>query len=274
MLAETIPMTWPHPAAPPATGIAALPVRSVGLGIHAPATVRRHADRTLPVHELILVEAGVLPITEASTEHDVHQGQWILLRAGMRHYGTRDLDDHTWFRWICFTSEPTAIGQGSTPIGVAHDRREIAAVFARYLADRDEDRLTQQAADAYTTLILHRLAAPDSRSMSNDERLRRLAARHIADHLDDPDLTTATIAAALGYHPDHLGRAFRTDANVPITTYIHQERVDHARTLLRTTDVSIDRVAAASGFRDVRYFRRIFVRHAGVSPSAYRSVHR
>jgi AraC-like DNA-binding protein len=274
MLAETIPMPWPHPAAPPASGMAALPVRSVGLGIHEPATVRRHADRTLPVHELNVVEAAVLPNTEATTEHDVREGQWILLRAGMRHDGTRDLDDRTWFRWICFTCEPTVMDQGPTPTGFAQDRREIAALFARYLADRDEDRLTQQAADAYTTLILHRLAAADRGSMSNDERLRHLTSRHVADHLDDPDLTTATIAAALGYHPDHLGRAFRTVANVPITTYIHRERVDHARTLLRTTDVAIDRVAAASGFRDVRYFRRIFVRHAGVSPSAYRSVHR
>jgi hypothetical protein len=31
--------------------------------------MRRHADRTLPVHELIIVEAGVLPIAEASVWH-------------------------------------------------------------------------------------------------------------------------------------------------------------------------------------------------------------
>jgi len=161
-----------------------------------------------------------------------------------------------------------------TPTGVVHDRREVDALFGRFLADRDVDRLTQQAADAYTTLILHRLGPPDSGSMSNDERLRHLVARHVDSHLDDPDLTTATIAAALGYHPDHLGRAFRNDATVPITTYIHQERVDRARGLLRSTEVPIDRVAAACGFRDVRYFRRIFLRQAGVSPSAYRSVHR
>jgi len=168
----------------------------------------------------------VLSIAEASVWHEVGEGHWILLRAGMRHRGTRDLDDHTWFRWICFTCEPGTVDRGPTPTGAVHDRREVDALFGRFLADRDVDRLTQQAADAYTTLILHRLAPPNSGSMSNDERLRHLVARHVDSHLDDPDLTTATIAAALGYHPDHLGRAFRNDATVPITTYIHQERVD------------------------------------------------
>lgn len=274
MLYGTIPTPWPQPAAPPAEGLAALRVRSVGLGVHARSTVDRHADRTLPVHELIIVEDGMLPIAEASTEHDVHEGQWILLRAGVRHRGTRDLDDRTWFRWICFTCDLGVVADGPTATGDVDDRREVATLFERFLADQSERRLTQNAADAYTTLILHRLAPPDRGPMSSDERMRRLVSRHVTDHLDDPALTTASIADTLGYHPDHLGRTFRAAANVSIVSYIHQQRVDHARRLLRTTDRSIQRVAAACGFRDVAYFRRIFQRHAGVSPSQYRSVHR
>lgn len=169
--------------------MAALRVRSVGLGIHAPATVRRHADRTLPVHELIIVEAGVLPIAEASTEHDVREGSGSCSAPA------------------CGTTAHAASTTGRGSAGSASPANPPP-----WIGDRR--------------------------------------------------------------HPDHLGRAFRNDTGVPITMYIHQERVDHARTLLRTSDVPIDRVAAASGFRGARYFRRIFLRHAGVSPSAYRSVHR
>jgi transcriptional regulator GlxA family with amidase domain len=44
--------------------------------------------------------------------------------------------------------------------------------------------------------------------------------------------------------------------------------------LLRTTDRSVERIAAECGFRDARYFRRVFQRTAGVSPSQFRRVHR
>ncbi|HZA31537.1 MAG TPA: hypothetical protein VE462_08480, partial [Propionibacteriaceae bacterium] len=58
------------------------PARVVEAGVHTPGVMRRHADRVLPVHELIVVQSGVLPIAEEARRFAVVRDQWVLLRAG------------------------------------------------------------------------------------------------------------------------------------------------------------------------------------------------
>ncbi|MGH2637329.1 MAG: hypothetical protein ACRDHU_14450, partial [Actinomycetota bacterium] len=46
-------------------------------GVHAPGLMSRHADRVLPVHELILVRSGVLPIAEGDRRFTVRRDEWV-----------------------------------------------------------------------------------------------------------------------------------------------------------------------------------------------------
>ena len=59
----------------------------VEVGVHRPGLMRRHADRVLPVHELIVVQAGMLPIAEEDQRFEACRDEWVLLRAGRRHFG-------------------------------------------------------------------------------------------------------------------------------------------------------------------------------------------
>ncbi|EPX78063.1 hypothetical protein Salmuc_03385 [Salipiger mucosus DSM 16094] len=47
-------------------------------------------------------------------------------------------------------------------------------------------------------------------------------------------------------------------------------RVSAARKLLEDGAPSIEQVALSVGYEDVAFFRRVFKRHSGVTPSAYR----
>lgn len=268
-----IPTPWPHPAAPPARGLAGLTVTAAGAGIHPPGAMPRHADRVLAVHELVLVEAGALPIAEDNEGHRVSAGHWILLRAGLRHQGTGDIDAATWFRWVCFTTPGVDLTDGPTPTGTISDRVQTQTLFTRFLRDQDHGTLTQQAADAWTSLLLHQLGPPTEPAESNDQRLHRLVDEHLATAFTDPTLTTSTVAEALGYHPDHVGRAYRGAAGHSIVTAIHLRRVELARQLLRTTHDSVGHVAHASGFRDETWFRTVFQRITGATPADYRTIH-
>lgn len=272
-MSSRIPTPWPNPAAPPASGLAGLAITAAGVGIHHPAAMARHSDRTMEVHELVMVEAGALPIAEVDQDHTVPAGQWILLRAGLRHRGTDHIDDETWFRWVCFTTPGQDLSDGPTPNGIVRDRAEARMLFHRFLHHQDEGTLTQQAADALTSLLLHQLGPPTTPEEDNHRRLRRLVDQHLAAHLDDPALSTGTVAAALGYHPDHLGRAYRAVTGHTIVTAIHLRRVEGARRLLRTTCQPIARVAVASGFQDQTWFRTVFQRITGVAPADYRTIH-
>lgn len=57
--------------------------------------------------------------------------------------------------------------------------------------------------------------------------------------------------------------------NGGIATFIRQKKLNHAKHLLRTTDMKIADVASASGFSDYNYFLRIFKKHFGISPKQF-----
>jgi AraC-like DNA-binding protein len=250
----------------------------VEAGVHTPGLVRRHADRVLPVHELIVVQSGVLPIAEDDRRFAVRRDEWVLLLAGRRHYGYDDLDPNTWFYWICFGYgrpddgiESAVLRGGQTGLVARPDR--LRMLFERLLDDQQGAILTPPTAHSYLQLMLAEilLQPPATRRAAPTQAARRAAA-FIGDHLTEPDLSTARITDALAFNPDYLGRAFRDAFNDTPTEHIHRLRISRARMLFRSTNRSIASVAAEVGFSDDRYFRRIFKRAVGLAPRQFQRL--
>jgi transcriptional regulator GlxA family with amidase domain len=63
---------------------------------------------------------------------------------------------------------------------------------------------------------------------------------------------------------------FKKFAGMTFNEYISLLRINHAKRLLGTTDMSITEVAIASGFNDISNLCRQFARQMNVSPSEYR----
>jgi AraC-like DNA-binding protein len=252
----------------------------VEAGVHTPGLMRRHADRVLPVHELIIVQAGTLSIGEEDRRYEVHRDEWVLLRAGRRHFGYEDLDPETWFYWLCFgDGQPdgeevgSAIVLGRQTGPVARPGR-LRAQFELLLEDQRGAILSPAIARSHLQLLLAEMLLPPPTDLGQDtlSTLARQASAFVADHLSEPDLSTARIAGALACSPDYLGRVFRGAFNDTLTEHIHRLRVDRARTLFRSTGLPVDRIAVAVGFGDVRYFRRIFKRWVGLTPGQFRRL--
>jgi AraC-like DNA-binding protein len=248
--------------------------------VHTPGLMRRHVDRVLPVHELIVVQSGVLPITEDDRRFAVPRDQWVLLRAGRRCYGYDDLDQATWFYWVCFGDSPPDADDIEPPVLNGHQTGPVARpkrlrmLFEHLLEDQQAAILTPPAARGYVQLLLAEilLRSPAATGRAATTQLARRAAAFIADHLTDPDLSTARIADALACNADYLGRTFREAFNETPTDHIHRLRIDRARMLFRSTDRPIGRVAAEVGFGDDRYFRRIFNRRVGLTPRQFQRL--
>ncbi len=252
----------------------------VEAGVHTPGQMRRHVDRVLPVHELIVVQSGLLPIAEDDRRFAVRRGEWVLLQAGRRHYGFDDLDHNTWFYWICFGYSrsdadgiESAVLRGRQTGAVARPER-LRMLFENLLEDQQAAILTPPTAHSYLQLILAEilLQPPAATGQAASTQAARRAAAFIADHLTDPDLSTARIADALAFNRDYLGRAFREAFHETTTGHIHRLRIDRARVLFRSTNRSIARVAAEVGFSDERYFRRIFKRTVGLTPVQFQHL--
>ncbi|HEY7176952.1 MAG TPA: helix-turn-helix domain-containing protein [Micromonosporaceae bacterium] len=69
-------------------------------------------------------------------------------------------------------------------------------------------------------------------------------------------------------------RRFRAEAGMSPGRWIVHQRVEHARRLLETTDMPVDRVASAVGFGTATSLRQHLHAAIGVSPAAYRRTFR
>ncbi|PXY19955.1 AraC family transcriptional regulator [Prauserella coralliicola] len=91
------------------------------------------------------------------------------------------------------------------------------------------------------------------------------------ERLGEP-LDLATLAAHANMSLRTFSRRFREETGLPPHTWLTRQRVLHARHLLETTDLPVDRVAAESGLGSAASLRQHLNAAIGVSPLAYRKT--
>jgi transcriptional regulator GlxA family with amidase domain len=84
------------------------------------------------------------------------------------------------------------------------------------------------------------------------------------------DFTVAWLAQQMGCSPDHISRRFRIHTGYRIMEMVHRLRIDHARHLLRDSDMNIAEIAWTCGYSQPSYFNRIFKIYAGMIPKDFR----
>jgi AraC-like DNA-binding protein len=120
----------------------------------------------------------------------------------------------------------------------------------------------------------HRAATDVSRAMQRPmparrDRLLRRALEHVHQHYAEP-LGLKKVARVAGYAPNHFSALFLKQERVGFAAYVSRLRLDHARRLLKNTELSVTRVAELCGFGSVEYFCRVFRRTERTSPRGYR----
>jgi AraC-like DNA-binding protein len=97
-------------------------------------------------------------------------------------------------------------------------------------------------------------------------RAHDLIDRDYADALDLDDL-----AREAGYSKYHFARTFAAAYGETPRAYLTRRRVERAKSLLRTANLSVTEVCLLVGFESLGSFSSLFRRLVGQSPSAYRS---
>jgi AraC-like DNA-binding protein len=97
-------------------------------------------------------------------------------------------------------------------------------------------------------------------------RARDLIDRDYAEPLD-----LDTIAAEAGYSRYHFARAFTTAYGETPRAYLTRRRIERAKTLLRTANLSVTEICFLVGFSSLGSFSTRFRDQVGWSPSEYRA---
>ncbi len=71
-----------------------------------------------------------------------------------------------------------------------------------------------------------------------------------------------------------LNKLMRETTGSSVIEYLNRERVQSACILLRDTGLPVQEIAYRAGFNDVVHFGRMFRKHTGSTPRAYREAHK
>jgi transcriptional regulator GlxA family with amidase domain len=91
----------------------------------------------------------------------------------------------------------------------------------------------------------------------------------LTDHLDE-DLGVATLARRAGMSERNFARSFHLETGCTPAAFVEDLRVEAARRLLETTDLTIGAIARAVGYRHGETLHRVISRRLGTTPERYR----
>ena len=85
------------------------------------------------------------------------------------------------------------------------------------------------------------------------------------------DFPMETLAGMCHMSPTHFRRTFSAIMGFGALEYVHRIRIDHATTMLRTTEMPILNISEEIGFHSVSSFNRRFMEIVGMTPTQYRN---
>jgi AraC family transcriptional regulator of arabinose operon len=247
-------------------------------------------------------------LRQGRTETGAGAGDLVVLAPGIPHrYGVHQGAGHWEFWWAHCGARPSwtawlrPYGRGDGLYVVTPDPADdgpharVEAAFRRMLADArwtgtgtppdivpPDDRVAVAVAHGATArelalgaleevVLLTAGATRATRAGSGvDPRIQR-AQELIAADPGAPH-TVRSLAAEVSLSPSRFAHLFTQQLGRAPMRALREARLQHAARLLESTDLSVERVAAASGFASPFHFNRVFRDRYGTPPGAYRAT--
>ena len=234
-------------------------------------------------YHVLYIVRGVCHLVLAQGERLVPAGHFILFRPGERQEYFFDADSGSFSYYIHFTGRDVeSVLRGlklwDITVGASPNSRELSRMLDEMIR---EYSLLQTAHEAITGGLLLSVLGLLSRGVGLSQaqidekkqvRVRRVIERMYADM--DKKLSIEELARECNYSVGYFSHLFRAVTGVAPHAYMCRLRIERAKNLLDSTDLSVLEIALAVGCEDQNYFSRFFKEQTGFSPSAYRASKR
>jgi AraC family transcriptional regulator, transcriptional activator FtrA len=235
---------------------------SEGFGIAAEAIARAHdtGARVMSIctGAFVLAEAGVLDGRRATTH-------WDSTERLARRYPRVSVDPS-----VLYVDEGSVLTSAGVAAGLdlcLHViRRDHGAALAAHIARRT---VVAPHRDGGQAQFVARPIADDAEAGTTLEATRAWALEQLHQPLDVP-----TLARRACMSPRSFARRFRQETGTTPAQWVSDQRTRVAQSLLETTDLPVEHVAARTGFGSATTLRTHFGRRLATTPTAYRRAFR
>jgi YesN/AraC family two-component response regulator len=109
-----------------------------------------------------------------------------------------------------------------------------------------------------------------SDSVKSDERLSDGIIEFVRTNYNDHNLNVAFISQQFGVSANYVSTLFKKETGMALSEYISNVRIEHAKRLLKDTNMKASEISSEVGFASFRTFSRVFSSMVGTSPGEYR----
>ncbi len=127
----------------------------------------------------------------------------------------------------------------------------------------------RQFYDTYSEIISDRYYDITTEKKENEPDILKPAFDYIRNNLDG-DLSLRNMSKICNISPSYFSRLFAKENLGSYSNYINKLKIDHAKRLLKSTDLSISLIAIKLGFLDCGYFIKVFKKIVDMTPAAFR----
>ncbi|UVI28824.1 response regulator transcription factor [Paenibacillus spongiae] len=100
-----------------------------------------------------------------------------------------------------------------------------------------------------------------------------MKALYFMKKLEHTSINRDLIAAKINMSSGYFSECFKDITGRTFGDYMKDLQIDKAKALLETTPLPIYRIAELSGYKDDKYFSKIFRERVGINPAEYRKTH-
>ena len=242
-------------------------------------TFNLDTGRVLQEHQLVYITRGKGTFwCEASGVHPIRSGSLFLLFAGIRH-GYQPHRGTGWDeQWVGFTGDHAdrlmlEFFTAAEPVLQIGVDTELHALFQQVCELASQGRFGFRPLLAAKTVEIiarvHTLSSNDVLRQSDNEQLMRKTLRELNDGLPrEFDFSKYALEEGMSY--SSFRRLFKKHTGLAPNQYLLDIKLRRAQTLLTTTSLRVQRIAADCGFENQYYFSRFFKQRTGFSPLHYR----
>lgn len=99
------------------------------------------------------------------------------------------------------------------------------------------------------------------------------AVKEAMDYIDqhyDVELTLKEVAKQVHLNASYLSALFKEELQVTFSEYVTRKRMQEAKKLLLSTDLTIAEIAEKSGYQTSKYFIKLFKQFENMTPNSFR----
>ncbi|WP_208590393.1 response regulator transcription factor [Gracilibacillus suaedae] len=109
----------------------------------------------------------------------------------------------------------------------------------------------------------------EMQQLSKYNRAVKEAMDYIDQHYDE-ELTLKEVAKQVHLNASYLSALFKEELQVTFSEYVTRKRIQEAKKLLLSTDLTIAEIAEKSGYQTSKYFIKLFKQFENMTPNAFR----